>query len=303
MELRHLRVFLVLSEELHFGRTAARLHVAQSAISQTLRDLESELEARLLERTSRQVKLTEAGQAFQSYAREAVQVVDRGVTAARVAQRQGDRLKLRLLMAARVAKLPSLLRRFQAENPETALEVRDGTSARNLETIEGGFCEVALVSLASAKRLGSAYGSLTLESSTLGVVVPASHRLAKKEFVQITELRGERILSLQRDEEPDVRQRLDARLAGVGAVPTAIELSHPQALLPLIAAGLGVSILPAFVARETPHRLRVVPLAGAPRGGVIAVWNKQRISDPTRRFLELLTACYAPPASRPPAAP
>lgn len=64
MELRHLRVFLSLAEELHFGRTAARLHVAQSAISQTLRDLEEELGAQLLERTSRQVKLTGAGLAF-----------------------------------------------------------------------------------------------------------------------------------------------------------------------------------------------------------------------------------------------
>jgi len=290
MELRHLRVFLALSEELHFGRTAARLHVAQSAVSQTLRDLEGELDARLLERTSRQVKLTEAGLAFLAYAREAVQVVDRGVTAARAANSHGGRLKIRLLTAATVSRLPALFKKFQRENPLTVLEVRDGTSARNLEALEGSFCDLALVSLASAKRLGSAYAHTTLASSALGVVMPAGHRLAKLQVIHLADLRGEKILSLQRDEEPDVRLRLDARLASLGTIPTAIELSHPQALLPLIAAGLGVAILPAFVAREPRYKLRVVPIAGAGQGGVIAVWHKQRMSEATRRFVELMTA-------------
>ena len=290
MELRHLRVFLSLAEELHFGRTAARLHVAQSAISQTLRDLEEELGAQLLERTSRQVKLTGAGLAFLSYAREAVQVVERGVKAARAAHSRGGQLKIRLLTAATVPKIPLLLKRFQTANPLTVLEVRDGTSARNLEALEGGFCDLGFISLASVKRLGAAYAYTTIEASGLSVVVPARHRLAKLPIVELKDLRGEKILSLQRDEEPDVRQRLDKRLASLGTVPTAIELSHPQALLPLIADGLGVAILPAFAAREPGHKLRVVPLAGAAQGGIAAAWNKQLASEEVRRFVALITA-------------
>lgn len=290
MELRHLNVFIALAEELHFGRTAARLHVAQSAVSQTLRDLEAELDAQLLERTSRQVKLTDAGLAFLGYAREAVRVVERGVGAVRAAHSRGGLLKIRLLTAANVQQLPALFKKFQRENPLTVLEVRDGTSARNLEALEGSFCDLALVSLASAKRLGAAYAHQTLVSSDLAVVMPARHRLAGLAVIVLEELRGEKILSLQRDEEPEVRRRLDARLASLGTIQTTIELSHPQALLPLIAAGLGVAILPAFVAREPVYKLRVVPIAGAGKGGVIAAWHKQRPSDALRRFIELLSA-------------
>lgn len=288
MELRHLRVLLVLADELHFGRTAARLHLAQSAVSHTLRDLESELGARLLERTSRQVKLTEAGQSFLLYAREAVQVVDRGVMAAREAHSGGGRLRIRLLSAAALAKIPQLLKRFQREDPLTMLEVREGTSARNLEALEGSFCDVAFVSRASARRLESVHAYLTFESSPLCVVVPTRHPLAKLKAVALKELRGERILSLERGDEPEVRSLLDERLASAGAVQTAIELSHPQALLPLIAAGLGIALLPAFVTRDAVHKVRAVPLAGAIKGGVIAVWNRQRMNEATQRFIALL---------------
>lgn len=292
MELRHLRVFILLSEELHFGRTATRLRVAQSAISQTLRDLESELDTSLLERSSRQVRLTEAGVAFLSYAREAVQVVERGARAARAATVKGGQLKIRLL-GLTTLKLASLLNRFQKLNPRTVLEVRDGTSARNLEALEGAFCDLAFVSLAAARGLNPRYGHKTLESGPLAVVVPARHRLAKQKEVRLEELAGEKILHLRRDEEPEVRQRLDTRLASINATPTAIELSHPQALLPLIEAGLGVSILPAFVVPESMARLRAVTLAGAVRGGLVAVWNKQRMGDEARRFVALLSEADA----------
>jgi DNA-binding transcriptional LysR family regulator len=294
MEFRHLRVFLVLAEELHFGRTAARLHVAQSAVSQTLRDLEDELDARLLERTSRQAKLTLAGQAFLSYAREAVQVVERGTKAARAAHSQSGRLQLRLLAAATVTGLPALLQRFQREHPTTVLEIRDGTSARNLEALEGAFCDIAFSSLASAKRLDPAYAHMTLESSGLGVAVPLRHRLAKLAVVRLEDLRGERMLSLQRDDEPDVRAILDAKLAGAGAIQTAIELAHPQALLSLIGAGLGVAILPLYIAQQRRDVVRAVPLAGPGQGGIIAVWNRRRLSEAAQRFVELLTASRAP---------
>lgn len=290
MELRHLRVFLALSEQLHFGRTAARLHVAQSAVSQTLRDLEEELGARLLERSSRQVQLTAAGQAFVSYAREALQAVEHGRRAAQAAHGHGGRLRLRLLAAAALGDLPTLLRRLLQDNPLTVLEVRDGTSARNLEALEGGFCDVAFLSLASAKRLGPGYDHRILASGALGVVLPTRHRLAKREAIRLEDLRDEKIVCLQRDEEPDVRTRLDARLASAGATLTAIELAQPRRVLPFVAAGLGVAILPCFVTGALLPGLRMVPLAGPVQGGVVAAWNKQQASPLALRLVKQLAS-------------
>src|ERR1700709_1601399 len=95
MELRHLRVFLVLADELHFGRTAQRLHVAQSAVSQTLKALEDDVGARLIDRTHRQCTLTAAGTRFAESARRAVDEVERGSLEARRAA-SGDIGRLRL---------------------------------------------------------------------------------------------------------------------------------------------------------------------------------------------------------------
>jgi DNA-binding transcriptional LysR family regulator len=290
LELRHLRVLIVLSEELHFGRTAARLHVAQSAVSQTIRDLEDEIELRLVERTSRHVKLTEAGRVFLSHALESVRAAETGKQAARAAHAERSHLRVRLLASATPEVVPAQLGRLRIAEPETLIEVRDGTSAQNVEALESARCDVALASLASRHRLGAGYEHSVLVSSPLAIAMPTRHPLAGRKSVELGALRGVHVLHLQRDDEPAIRAALDARLAAVGAVSTAIAVSHPHALLALVAAGLGVAILPVFVAREM-RGVRVVPISGiGAKGGVIAVWNARRASAVTQRFVARLEA-------------
>src|SRR4051812_26991066 len=133
MELRHLRVFRTLAEELHFGRTAARLHTAQSAISQTVKDLEAEVGAALFARTKRQVTLTAAGAALLTSARAALVEVERGCkNARRAADGQTGTLTLRYGMLASLTVLPRAVARFARAHPDVEVRVQPGGSADQL---------------------------------------------------------------------------------------------------------------------------------------------------------------------------
>lgn len=299
MELRHLRLFVTLAEELHFGRTAKRLHVAQSAVSQTVKDLEEELATRLFERTSRQVTLTTAGVEFERFAREALQVVERGVRAARSATDGTSRLTLRFISVATSTALVPALGRFAKAHPEVTLDLQDGGSARNLEALEAGLCDFAFVSVASAKKLAAPFESAVIQSSELGVLMAKGHRLSTRRTVRLRELAGERVLSLHRADEPDVRARLDTRLATLGGAPSTVEVSQSEGLLALVAANLGVAVAPVFLAQSRPREVVAVPLAEHVRVGIAAVWNTQRLTVVAREFLVLLGLSEPRPASRP----
>lgn len=107
MDLRHVRTFLVLAEELHFGHAAARLHVAQSAVSQTLKALEEEVGAMLLARTRRRVALTPAGEQFRDHARRALSSLeDAAACARRAAEGETGRLVLRFTLMSALSVLP-----------------------------------------------------------------------------------------------------------------------------------------------------------------------------------------------------
>src|SRR3954467_2549726 len=119
MELRHVRVFLVLAEELHFGRTSTRLRVAQSAVSQTLKDLEHELGVVLLERTRRSVRITAAGESFREHASVALAALERAAVATkRAARGESGRLVLRFTLMSTLTALPRAVARFQDSFPE-----------------------------------------------------------------------------------------------------------------------------------------------------------------------------------------
>lgn len=297
MELRHLRVFAELAEELHFGRTAAKLRVAQSAVSQTLRDLEDEVGLRLVERSSRQVKLTAAGRAFLAHARESVRAAATGVHAARDAERGERRIRLRVLAAAMPARVSRALAELAHAEPATVLELRDGSSSQNLAALEDARCDVALVSLASRRRIGPELAHTQVATSPLVLVVSTQHPLASRRRVPLTALRGERVLQPDVEDEPAVRDALGARLATIGVAPPTVSVSSPAVLLSLVAAGLGVAVLPAFVAEEAKD-VRRVPLAldGKPEGGLLAVWRRAAEDDRIRALVARLAE--AAPASR-----
>src|SRR5215471_3790909 len=143
MELRHLRYFVAVAEELHFGRAAARVHIAQPALSRQIRSLEDEMKLRLFERDRRRVSLTAAGVVFLDEVKGLMEQLERAVESARRAAR-GERGTLRIayVPAVAYAGLPEIVRAFRQRVPDVEVRLQETHPARQIEALLAGRIDV-----------------------------------------------------------------------------------------------------------------------------------------------------------------
>jgi DNA-binding transcriptional LysR family regulator len=292
MDQRHLRAAVVLAEELHFGRAARRLHVVQSAVSQTLRALEEEVGAALFDRSRRQVRLTPAGEAFVAHARRALDAADEaGAAARRAAAGETGTLVLRCTLMAALGPMPAALARFRGEAPEVRVEVAPLGTRDQLEALRAGRCDVGFATWMTSAR------GLRVEPvrvSPLVALLPAGHRLAERAELRAQDFATEPLVALSRASEPLIWQRFSDGCARAGFTPrVALEVDQVDTLLAFVAAGLGCSFAPAHV-----HTLRVEGVVQRPflptvPSGTVAVWNPDRLTPVAERFLTALRACVA----------
>jgi len=287
MELRHVRTFLALAKELHFGRTATKLRVAQSAVSQTLRALEQELGVRLLERSKRQVSLTPAGVEYQEHARAALAQLDEGAAAAvQAASGEVGELRLSFTLMSALTVLPRVVTRFQRAHPRVRLVVTPGGSTEQLDAIRHGRCDVGFMAF---KRDVEPLETLVVARAALVAVLPSRHHLSKRSSVELRELAAEPFIFLKQQSEPQIYEYFRAHCARAGFEPRFVmEVEHIEALLAFVAAGFGVSCVPSLVEQVRFRGIKTVPLALEVRGGISAVWAPQRVSPTATNFLKLL---------------
>ena len=274
VDVRDLRYFLALADELHFGRAAERLHIAQSALSQQLKRLERELGLSLVDRSSRQVVLTDAGRTLREEAIRAVAAFD-GVTAVMTRVRQGKLGTLVLGMSP--GARPQLLRQLLAPlaGDATAQVVTRAVSAAQAPAmLRRHEIDAALVHVVPRE---ADLGCQLLERLPLGVAVPSGHRLARRRTVRPPDLTGETLIWVSRSVEPVLHEQVMTALIGAGYRPGAAQ--HPPTVdtsLNLVAAGLGVSL-------KLRHELDQVPRRGVvwrPLGDVeisvptVLVWRR-----------------------------
>jgi DNA-binding transcriptional LysR family regulator len=289
MELRHVRTFLALSEELHFGRAALKLRVAQSAVSQTLRALEQELGVTLFERSKRQVSLTPAGSQYVEHARAALARLDEGAAAARhAASGEIGQLRLSFTLMSALTILPRVVTRFQRAHPRVRVLVTPGGSSEQLDAIRQGHCDVGFMAF---KRDVKPLETLVVARAALVAVLPSRHRLAKRPRVELAELAGESFIFLKPQSEPQIYEYFRAHCARAGFEPRFVmEVEHLEALLAFVAAGFGISCVPSLVERVPFRGVTSVPLALEARGGISAVWQPRHLSPTATQFLDLLRA-------------
>lgn len=257
MELRRLRYFVALAEELHFGRAARRLHVVQPALSQQIRVLEEEIGAPLVDRTTRSVTLTAAGAMLLGQARRVLADVEQAVLSTqRAARGATGRLAVGFVSPAALRVLPETLSTFRAEHPGVQIAVHEIGTAEQLQAVEEGRIDVGFVLLPADA------GKLALEpilSEPLMAVLPAAHRLARRTGVPLAALAEEDIVWMARRSEPRLYELYLRLCLEAGFSPrVAYEVEHLESMLALVAAGLGVSHAPASIGRT-------------PRAGVVCV--------------------------------
>jgi DNA-binding transcriptional LysR family regulator len=289
MELRHVRTFIALAEELHFGRASRTLRVAQSAVSQTLRALEEEMGMALLARTKRSVALTPAGAQFLQYARASIVQLEQGTAAARhVASGEEGELRLSCTLMSTLTRLPSVVARFQRQYPRVRLAIQPGGSMEQLAAIRQGRCDIGFMAL---KRDVAPLATLVVARAPLVAVLPSRHALARSTSLELGQLAAEKFIFLKQQSEPQIYEYFRAHCARAGFEPDVIvQVEHVEALLSFVAAGVGVSCVPGLVQRLPFRGVKTLPLRPEIQGGISAVWRPDGLSATAAHFLELLRA-------------
>jgi DNA-binding transcriptional LysR family regulator len=253
MELRHLRYFAAVADTCHFGRAAERLHMAQPALSQAIRQLESELGTPLLVRTTRQVSLTPAGEFLHKEAQRVLGAVEdsvRGVQ--RIADGRLGLIRLALTGTAALTQLPRIARVLQHRLPAVGLEIHaDLLTPAQCDGLRDGSLDLGVL---RPPVTGPGLAVQTLEVEPLVLALPADHRLAAEPVVTMQDLRPEGFV-LYSSRHSAVNDAVLRNCEEAGFAPRREhEAPGTAVLLALVAAGLGVALVPSSV--------QALPLAG-----------------------------------------
>lgn len=251
VELRHLRYFVVVAEERHFGRAAARLHMAQPPLSQAIRRLEDELGAELLRRTTRRVELTDAGRSYLQRARRILTEVDEaGDEARRVAMGSVGHLTIGCVGSVTYSVLPALARRLAAELPGVDFSFRGEMLVPDqVEALRAGQINLALLRPPAAEP---GLTVLPLRRDRLVVAVPADDPLARRKQVRITDLRQASLIVHSADRRSIMYGVVLGLFRGAGIEPRVRhEVGETSTMITLVAGGLGVAVVPEPVTALT----------------------------------------------------
>jgi DNA-binding transcriptional LysR family regulator len=263
MELRHLRYFVAVAEELHFRRAAERLYVAQPAVSEQIRKLEAELGVRLFDRTHRSVALTVPGRALLEEARRVLHMADAAKLAARNARDSATaRLRIGYVPDALPGSVPRALQQLASAAPRIDVALETGAPVRLIHAVREGHLHAAVVGLPAPTR--------GLRVSTLGyqrlvVALPAGDARYLDGDVTLEQLAPDRVILLPREANPALHDAVVASCHQAGLSPTFVEAPEPrvEAVLLGVAAGGGAALLPASVTeRYAAPGVQFVDLAG-----------------------------------------
>ncbi|MCR6487417.1 LysR substrate-binding domain-containing protein [Amycolatopsis sp. OK19-0408] len=297
MELRHLRYFATVAETCHFGRAAELLHVAQPALSHTIRQLETELGVTLLHRTTRQVRLTPAGEFFQGEAQRVLAAVDTGVRGVRrIGDGQLGLVRVGFTGTAAFSHLPHLARALARRAPRVELEVRaDLLTVEQCEQLRDGSLGLGVL---RPPVTGDDIDYRVIEVEPLVLAVPADHRLVIEPIVAVADLRAEPFVTYD-GRNSVVHEAVVRSCRDAGFTPDRRhEAPGTAALLALVAGGLGVGVVPAS-ARSLPLAGVVFrDLAGAATVELALAWHRETTSPLVTTVLAALEDVF--PSARPP---
>ena len=256
---RQLQYFVVVCEELNFGRAANRLNISQPPLSAAIRQLEEGLGVRLFERDSKHVALTPAGASFRARARRMLDYLEETIEITRRTSSDAA-VELRVGFAPSMIfrRLPDFLREFEDRHPTARVLLREMNSAMQFDALMRGQIDIGFI---HGLPLPEGIESILLMSEPFICCVPANHRLAQAPFVSLKELTRERFVTFARPLAPDYYDRLMKLLNDAGAAPATVhEVSHWLTVLAMVATGMGVALMPQSMANSRMAEVAYLPL-------------------------------------------
>ncbi|HEX3444131.1 MAG TPA: LysR substrate-binding domain-containing protein [Chthoniobacterales bacterium] len=247
IELRHLRYFIAVAEELHFSRAAKRLHIAQPPLSQQIRKLEQHIGHSLFNRNSRTVALTHAGETLLERARHLLKRIEEDMeTVRRVGRGEMGSLTVGFIGSAMLTVLPALLGKYRMGYPQVELRLRELTTSRLIDAIRQGAVDIGF--LRDAGRT-EGLSVETVLAERFVVALPETHPLAARKKINLPALQREPLVLFPRELGPRAWDKTIELCETAGFRPKIVqEAPEWLTVLRLVSSGLGFSITPACVA-------------------------------------------------------
>jgi DNA-binding transcriptional LysR family regulator len=287
VELRHLRYFVALAETLHFRRAAERLSIAQPALSQQIQKLEAELGVTLVDRTRRRVALTEAGRVFLDRARASIADAAEAARLARLAGRgELGHLSVGVVTSALYGTFPDVVRVFRERHRHVHLTLHELPANEQTRALRAGRIQVSFLR-PPVDETGLEVRIITREPWV--VALPTAHRLASRARVALRSLANEPFLLFSRELAPGLHDQLIAMCQSAGFSPRIVQEAQMHTIVSLVAAGIGVSLVPATLENLSRRGIVYRKLAGAtPKLELAVAWRHEDRSPLLRAFLSVV---------------
>jgi DNA-binding transcriptional LysR family regulator len=298
MELRHLRYFVAVADELHFGRAAEKLHISQPPLSHQIQDLERELGVALFHRTRHFVALTEAGRAFLEEVRRILQDTDHATeTARKVGHGEVGRLSVGFGLASASGVMGKILNVFFSRHANVALDLQTLHSRAQIEALANRRIDVAFPILPVSHR------DITAEAvaaEPLVAALPDAHPLARASRVRLADLRSHPFVRVSPEAAPTFHDLVLAACAEAGFTPSvAHEAGHILTILGLVGAGLGVAILPGSLGGKSAEGVVFRPIVDAPPVQIGVAYRRHETSTLLLAFLHVVREVSRKKSARP----
>lgn len=292
MELRHLRYFVAVAEELNFRRAAERLHVVQPALSRQIKDLESELKVRLLDRDTVRVRLTDAGHVFLE---EAVQILAHaecaGDLAREAAAGRRGRLAVGNIGPVTASFMSSSLTAFRKVFPDVAVTLMEIEPADQISALESGLIQVGFT-VEKDPALPAFLRKTMVLRSPMCAIVGSTHRLAGKKITSLVELTGERMLMFAGHKLQTHADLVRGLFAASGfKIGSVKNVEGFESLLAMIVGGQGISVMPQHILPSAADQIEIIPLketGDALMFELSAIWHESETSALARNFVDVL---------------
>jgi DNA-binding transcriptional LysR family regulator len=296
MELRHLRYFVAVAEQLSFTRAAAVLHMAQPALSVQIRQLEDELGVELFDRSRRAIALTHAGETMLGETRRLLASLDRSIDLVRrVGAGAIGSIAVGFVPSASNSVLPGLLRQFWEAHPDVAVTLREMAPGDLIDGLQAGNLDISFLYLPFSDPL---LDHLVIVREPFVAALPFDHRLARQTTVDVADLRDEPFVTPADHGMPGLNAKVTAICHAAGFVPRAVQddVWLVQTIVALVAAGVGVALVPS--SSQAQARAGVVYRPLRPRSAheaeLAAVWRRNDQSPAVGSFLAEMDPSVTP---------
>lgn len=298
MELRHLRYFVAVAEELNFTRAAEKLRLAQPSLTRQIHNLEAELGVRLLDRSRNRVSLTEEGRSFLVDARRLVALSLESVKSVQQLSRgESGRLNIGYLFKFNFNLLPETLATFYQVCPKIAVNVFDMSPAEQLRALEARKIDLGFIGLrppAATKNLGALVWERVAYHNVV-VVLPENHPLAKKNKIKLSDLKPMFFVAMSEETHPGSRAWLSGLCESAGFTPRILQgVDFETGLMTFVAEGLGVTLAREQIKNLLHPGVVFRPLSATLTADYWIAWHRENRSRALLRYVEVVKKQAAP---------